>query len=105
MALRKCHRIYRGSGKILCRACYANKRERTIDKPSFRHSLSTIGHRDFLNMTQFAGFLASSQGMRPARSRRKDPAQRAKVPGAIAKEEWKHPPPWLSLVQALSAFG
>jgi hypothetical protein len=27
--------------------------------------------RDFLNMTQFAGFLASSQERRPARSRRK----------------------------------
>jgi hypothetical protein len=28
------------------------KRERTIDKPSFRHSLSSIGYRDFMNMTQ-----------------------------------------------------
>ena len=47
--------------------------ERTIDRPSFRHSLSSIGHLDFLNTTQFAGFLASSQGMPPARSRRKTP--------------------------------
>ena len=28
--------------------------------PLFRHSLSSIVHRDFLNMTQFAAFLASS---------------------------------------------
>src|SRR5580704_14512344 len=34
MALRKRHRIYRGSGKILCRAGYANKEKEPLISPA-----------------------------------------------------------------------
>jgi hypothetical protein len=69
MALRKRHRIFRGFGEILCRAWYANKEKEPLINHLF--GIASRPSANFLNMTLFAGFLASSQGVRPARSRRK----------------------------------